>query len=172
MDPTSHPYPRQEPFNPPSPDNVFTVRPRTSNSFRPVPNHPPRSSNTHASMNQAQLLGALSGTSYPPRQVITGLQFPHCLCRTSVVLTTIPLPLSPLSRRCANISNCPHPPTVGRGPPPPLRVLPSQTVSGPAAAAQSLPSTPGGSSKFGFPVQLWIPKNNQLLSILNRGSGQ
>lgn len=54
--------PQTGPFNPPSPDNVFTVRPRTSNSFRPVSNYPPRSSNTRASMNQALLLGALSGT--------------------------------------------------------------------------------------------------------------
>lgn len=53
------------PLNPPSPDNAFVVRPRTSNSFRPMPNHSSRSFNTRGSMNQAQLVSAVSGTSYP-----------------------------------------------------------------------------------------------------------
>ncbi|KAI0275077.1 Dcp2, box A domain-containing protein [Gloeopeniophorella convolvens] len=57
------PVPQTGHFNPPPPpDNVFTVRPRTSNSFRPIANHHPRPFNTRGSMNQAQLLSALSGT--------------------------------------------------------------------------------------------------------------
>lgn len=161
--------PQTGPFNPPSPDNVFTVRPRTSNSFRPVPNHTPRSSNTRASMNQAQLLGALSGTSYPStpahhRSPVPPLNF-HSPNNYP------PPPIPTVATGAPIFRTGPRPPTVGRGPPPSLRVLPSQTVFGPAAAAQSLPSTPGGSSKFGFPRPV-NPKNNQLLSILNRGSGQ
>lgn len=156
--------PKTGPFNPPSPDNVFTVRPRTSNSFRPVPNHPPRSSNTRASMNQAQLLGALSSTpghhrSPVPPLPILNYHGPSTYPPIPTVATGAPM-----------FRTGPRPPTVGRGPPPPLRVLPSQTVSGPAVAAQSLPSTPGGSSNFGFPRPSVNPNNTQLLSILNRGS--
>jgi mRNA-decapping enzyme subunit 2 len=165
--------PQTGPFNPPSPDNVFTVRPRTSNSFRPVPNHPPRSSNTRASMNQAQLLGALSGTSYPstPGHYRSPVP-PLPLLNFHSPNNYPPPPIHTVATGAPIFRTGPHPPTVGRGPPPPLRVLPSQTVSGPAAAAQSLPSTPGGSSKFGFPRPTVNPQNNQLLSILNRGSGQ
>jgi hypothetical protein len=164
--------PQTGPFNPPSPDNVFTVRPRTSNSFRPVSNHPPRSSNTRASMNQAQLLGALSGT--PNSSALGHHRSPIPLMPNLNFHSpnTYPLPPTPAAVPGAPIFRTgPHPLTVGRGPPPPLRVLPSQGVSGPAAAL-SLPSTPGGSSNFGFPRPIANPQNTQLLSILNRGSGQ
>ncbi|ETW87197.1 hypothetical protein HETIRDRAFT_377994, partial [Heterobasidion irregulare TC 32-1] len=42
-------------------DDPFTVRPRTSNTFRPVADNLSRPLQTRASMNQAQLLSALSG---------------------------------------------------------------------------------------------------------------
>jgi mRNA-decapping enzyme subunit 2 len=152
------------PFNPPSPDNIFTVRPRTSNAFRPVPNHPTRSFNTRGSMNQAQLLSVLSGTSYPstpghhrpPIPPMPNLSF-H---------TPSPYPVPPMST-VATVA-----PVFRTGPhPPPLRVLPSQAISGPTAV-QGLPSTPGGPSKFGFSHPTANSQNSQLLSILNRGAGQ
>jgi mRNA-decapping enzyme subunit 2 len=157
------------PFNPPSPNNAFTERPRTSNSFRQVPNHHIRPSNTRASMNQAQLLGALSGTSNPstpghhmsaiPPMPILNFHSPNTFPPPPTVVTGAPI-----------FRTGPHPPTV-RGPPPPLRVIPSQAVFG-HAVAQNLPSTPGGSSNFGFPRPTPNPHNTQLLSILNRNSGQ
>jgi len=159
-------------FNPPSPDNAFTERPRTSNSFRQVPNHHPRLSNTRASMNQAQLLGALPGTFNPS---IPGHHMPAIppmpILNFHSPSTFPPPPLPTVVTGTPIFRTGPHPPTVGRGPPPPLRVLPSQAVSGPAMS-QNLPSTPGGSSNFGFPRPTPNPHNTQLLSILNRGSGQ
>ncbi|THH21524.1 hypothetical protein EW146_g20 [Bondarzewia mesenterica] len=65
--PLFHPFP----YNGPpamTGDDPFTVRPRTSNTFRPIPNHLPRPFNTRGSMNQAQLLSVLSGFSAPGTQ--------------------------------------------------------------------------------------------------------
>lgn len=157
-------------FNPPSPDNAFTVRPRTSNTFRQVPNYHPRPPNTRASMNQAQLLGALSGNSNPSTQ---GHHMPSIPPMPILNFhNTFPPPQLPTVVTGAPIFQTgPHPPRVGRGPPPPLRVLPSQAASGPAVVP-SLPSTPGASSNFGFSRPIPNPQNTQLLSILNRGSGQ
>ncbi|KAF8274083.1 hypothetical protein EI94DRAFT_985287 [Lactarius quietus] len=44
--PYLHPVPQTGHFNPPTPDNPFIVRPRTSNSFCPPPSHPPRPFNS------------------------------------------------------------------------------------------------------------------------------
>lgn len=162
------PVPQTGLFNPSSLDNAFTVRPRASNSFRPVPNHAPRSFNTRGSMNQAQLLGALSGTSYPSTP---GLQRPPIPMNFHSP-RTYPLPPIPLVMADAPIFRTgPPPPAVGRGPPPPLRAPPSQAVSAPPAA-QGLPPTPGLASNFGFPHPTPNFRSSQLLSILNRGLGQ
>jgi len=161
------PIPQTGSFNPPSLDNAFTVRPRTSNSFRPVPNHAPRSFNTRGSMNQAQLLGALSGTSYPSTPSLQRPSIPMNFRGPA----PYPLPPIPLVVPDAPIFRTgPPPPVVSRGPPAPLRALPSQTVPGPPAA-QSLPPTPGVSSNFGFSHPTPNPQSSQLLSILNRGPG-
>ncbi|KAI9512600.1 pyrophosphatase DCP2 [Russula earlei] len=154
-------------FNPSSLDNAFTVRPRTSNSFRPVPNHPPRPFNTRGSMNQAQLLGALSGTSYPSTP---GLQRPPIPPMSYNNSPSFPS-TSPVVAGAPIFRTGPHPPVVGRGPPPPLHVLPSQATFG-TAAAQGLPSPPGVSSSFRFPHSITNPQNSQLLSILNGGPSQ
>jgi mRNA-decapping enzyme subunit 2 len=161
--------PQTGPFNPPSPDNAFTERPRTSHSFRQVPNYHPRPSNTRASMNQAQLLGALSGNSNPST---SGRHMPTIPPMPILNFhSTFPPSLPTVVTGAPTFRTGPHPPTVGRGPPPPLRVLPSQAASG-LALAPSLPSTPGASSNFGFTRPIPNPQNTQLLSILNRGSGQ
>jgi len=166
------PVPQTGPFNPPSLDNAFTVRPRTSNSFRPVPTHAPRSFNTRGSMNQAQLLGALSGTSYPSTP---GLQRPPIPSMSNMNFHgpgTFPLPpIPPVVAGTPMFRTGPPPHVVGRAPPPSLRAFPSQAVSGPPAA-QGLSPTPGFSSNFGFLHSSPNPQNSQLLSILNRGPGQ
>lgn len=158
------------PLNSPSPDNAFVVRPRTSNSFRPLPNPSPRSFNTRGSMNQAQLLNAVSGTPYPypstpslhrpPIPPMPNLNFhsPN---------TFPPPPIPTLMAGAPTFRTSPHPSALGIVPPPPLPVLSSQTVSGPAAA-----QVPGGSSDFAFPPRAANSQNSQLLSILNRGPGQ
>ena len=166
------PIPQTGPVNPPSPDNGLAVRPRTSNSFRPLPNHPPRSFNTRGSMNQAQLVSAVSGTSYhyastpslhrSPIPPMPNLNF-HSP-------STYPLPPIPTVMTGApTFRTGPHPPALG--PVPPLPILSSQVMSGPAAA-QGFLSTPGGSSNLPFFRSTANPQNSQLLSILNRGSGQ
>jgi mRNA-decapping enzyme subunit 2 len=161
------------PLNSPSPDNAFVVRPRTSNSFRPLPNPSPRSFNTRGSMNQAQILNAVSGTPYPypstpslhrpPIPPMPNLNFhgPN----------TFPPPIPTLMTSAPTFRTGPHPSALGRVPPPPLPVLSSQTVSGPAAAQVPF-STLGGSSDFAFPPPAANTQNTQLLSILNRGPGQ
>ena len=168
------PIPQTGPLNSPSPDNAFVVRPRTSNSFRPLPNPSPRSSNTRGSMNQAQLLNAVSGAPYfypstpslhrPPIPPMQNLNFhsPN---------TFPPPPIPTLMTGAPTFRTSPHPSALGRVPPPPLPVLSSQTVPGPAAAQVPL-STPGGSSHFTFPPPVANTQNSQLLSILNRGPGQ
>ena len=164
------PIPQTGPLNPPTSDNALAVRPRTSNSFRPVPNHPPRSFNTRGSMNQAQLVSAVSGTSYPypptpnfhrsPVPPLPNLNF-HS---PSAYLPPIPTVVT----GAPTFRTGPHTPALGRGPPPPLHAFSSQAISGHTTAQGTL-STPGGSSHFGFSAN---PQNTQLLSILNRGSGQ
>ena len=168
------PIPQTGPLNPPSPDNGLAVRPRTSNSFRPGPNHPPRSFNTRGSMNQAQLVSAVSGTSYPyastpslhrsPIPPMPNLNFHSPSTYPPPPIPTV-IPGAPTFR------TGPHPPALGRGPVPPLPILSSQAMSGPATAQGFLP-TPGGSSNLPFFRSTANPQNSQLLSILNRGSGQ
>jgi mRNA-decapping enzyme subunit 2 len=168
------PIPQTGPLNSPSPDNAFVVRPRTSNSFRPLPNPSPRSFNTRGSMNQAQLLNAVSGTPYPypstpslhrpPIPPMPNLNF-HSP-------NTFPAPPIPtLMTGAPTFRTGPHPSAFGGVPPPPLPVLSSQIVSGPAAV-QVPRSTPGGPSDFAFPPPAANTQNTQLLSILNRGLGQ
>lgn len=170
--PYVHPGPQTGPFNPPSPDNAFTVRPRTSNSFRAVPNYPQRPFNARASMNQAQLLSALSGSPYPSAQNLQRPPISPMPNLNSHSPSTYPRHSIPTAVPGAPIFRTgPHPPAVGRGPPPPLSVLPLQAVSGPITV-QGLPSTPRGSSNFGFSRATANSQNSQLLSILNRGSGQ
>jgi mRNA-decapping enzyme subunit 2 len=151
--PYLHPVPQTGHFNPPTPDNAFIVRPRTSNSFCPPPSYPPRPFNSRGSMNQAQLLNALSGTSYPPS---SGFPRPP--------IPPMPNVPGPSAYPIIPSRTGPYPPAVSRGPPPPLRVQPTRSVSGPVPA-QSLPYTP-------FPHSTVSPQNSHLLSILNRGSGQ
>lgn len=168
------PIPQTGPLNPPSPDNGLAVRPRTSNSFRPGPNHPPRSFNTRGSMNQAQLVSAVSGASYPyastpslhrsPIPPMPNLNFHSPSTYPPPPIPTV-IPGAPTFR------TGPHPPALGRGPVPPLPILSSQVMSGPATAQGFLP-TPGGSSNLPFFRSTANPQNSQLLSILNRGSGQ
>ncbi|KAI0003688.1 hypothetical protein BJV74DRAFT_876055 [Russula compacta] len=167
------PGPQTGPFNPPSPDNAFTVRPRTSNSFRVVPNYPPRPFNARASMNQAQLLSALSGSPYPSAQNLQRPPISPMPNLNSHSPSTYPRHFIPTVVPGAPIFRTgPHPPAVGRGPPPPLSVHPSQAVSGPTAAQGLPPSTPKGPSNFGLSRATASFQNSQLLSILNRGSGQ
>jgi mRNA-decapping enzyme subunit 2 len=150
-------------INSPPPDNIFTVRPRTSNSFRPIPNHPPRPLNTRASMNQAQLLGALSGTPYP---YSPGIHRPSIPPMPGPVTHHLP-PIPPVS-----LQTGPHlPATPGRGPPPPLRIPPTRAVSGPTPP-QGLLSTPTRSSNFGLSHPTTGTQNSHLLNILNHGPGQ
>lgn len=166
--------PQTGPLNSPSPDNAFVVRPRTSNSFRPLPNPSPRSFNSRGSMNQAQLLNAVSGTPYPylstpslnrpPIPPMPNLNF-----HSPNVFPPPPIPT--LTTGAPTFRTGPHPSALGRAPPPPLPVLSSQSVSG-AAAAQVPLSTPGGSYDFAFPPRAANTQNTQLLSILNRGPGQ
>ena len=168
------PIPQTGPLNSPSPDNAFVVRPRTSNAFRPLPNPSPRSFNTRGSMNQAQLLNAVSGSPFPypttpslhrsPIPPIPNLNFHN-------PNTFPPPPIPTLMTGAPTFRTGPHPSTLGRVPPPPLPVLSSQTVSVPAAAQVPL-STPGGSYDFAFPLPAANTQNSQLLSILNRGPGQ
>lgn len=168
------PIPKSGPINSPSPDNAFVVRPRTSNSFRPLPNPSPRSFNTRGSMNQAQLLNAVSGTPYPylstpslNRPPIPPMQNMNFHSSN----TFPPPPIPTLMTGAPTFRTGPHPSAFGRVPPPPLPVLSSQTVSGPAAAQVPL-STPRGSSNFTLPAPAANNQNSQLLSILNRGPGQ
>ena len=163
------PIPQTGPLNPPSPDNAFAVRPRTSNSFRPMPNYPPRPFNMHGSMNQEQLVNAVSGTPFPypslhrsPIPPMPNLNFHNP--------GAYPLPSIPaVVTGAPTFRNGPHPPPLCRGPPPPLPVLSSQAISGPIAGPLS---TPGGPSNFAFSRSAARPQNSQLLSILNRGPGQ
>lgn len=155
------PVPQTGHFNSPSPDNAFSVRPRTSNSFRPIPNPPPRSFNTRGSMNQAQLLSALSGTPYPSTP---GLHRPSIPPMPNLNLKG---PTTPTVMSGAPVYRTgPHPSAVGRGPPPPLRAPPSRTVSGPSSA-QGLSNSPN----FELSHSAAGSQNSQLLSILNRGPG-
>jgi mRNA-decapping enzyme subunit 2 len=168
------PIPQTGPLNPPSPNNGLAVRPRSSNSFRPVPNYPPRPFNTRGSMNQAQLVSAVSGTSYPyaptpslhrsPIPPMPNLNF-HSPS------TYPPPPVATVVTGAPTFRTGPYPPAIGRVPPPPLPVLSSQAISGPTVTQGLLP-TPGGSSNFLFSRSTANSQNSQLLSILNRGSGQ
>jgi mRNA-decapping enzyme subunit 2 len=166
------PIPQTRPL-PPSPDNAFAVRPRTSNSFRPVANHLPRSFNTRGSMNQAQLVSAVSGTPYPypPTPSLHRSPIPPMPNLNFRSPSTYSLPPIPVVTGAPAFRAGPHPPALGRGPPPPLHMLSSQAISGPTASQGPL-STPGGSSNFAFSHSTANPQNSQLLSILNRGSGQ
>jgi len=168
------PIPQTGPkLNSPSPDNAFVVRPRTSNSFRPVPNPSPRSFNARGSMNQAQLLNAVSGAyPYPSTPSVHRPPIPPMPNLNFHSPSTFPPPPLPtLMPGAPTFRTGPHPPALGRVPIPPPPVLSSQAVPGPAAAQVSL-STPGGSSNFVFPPPAANTRNSQLLSILNRGSGQ
>jgi mRNA-decapping enzyme subunit 2 len=173
---THGPYaiPQTGPLNSPSPDNAFVVRPRTSNSFRPLPNPSPRSFNTRGSMNQAQLLNVSLGTPYPYPST-PSLHRPLIPSMPNLNFhspnTFPPPPIPTLMTGAPTFRTGPHPSALGRVPPPPLPVLSSQTVSGPAGAQVFL-STPGGSSDFAFPPPAVNTQNSQLLSILNRGPGQ
>ena len=163
--PYLHHVPQTGYFNPPTQDNAFIVRPRTSNSFCPAPSHPPRPFNTRGSMNQAQLLSALSGTSYPSS---SGFHRPPIPPMPNFPgPSTYPIPPIPSIVTGIPPRTGPYPPAVSRGPPPPLRVQPSRSASGPAPA-QSLPFTP----TVPYRHSTVSPQNSQLLSILNRGSGQ
>ncbi|KAI0308214.1 hypothetical protein B0F90DRAFT_1813518 [Multifurca ochricompacta] len=163
------PIPQTGHFNPSPPDNAFVVRPRTSNSFRPVSSHPPRPFITRGSMNQAQLLSALSGTSNPSpgfhRPPITPMpnfqgSITHPLPSIPSVVTGAPIFRTGL-----------HPPADGRGLPPPLRALPPHAISEPVPA-QGLLSTPAGSPNIEFTHATSSSQNSHLLSILNRGPGR
>ncbi|KAH9081643.1 DCP2-domain-containing protein [Lactarius deliciosus] len=161
--PYLHHVPQTGHFNPPTPDNAFIVRPRTSNSFCPAPSHPPRPFNSRGSMNQAQLLGALSGSSHPS---LSGFHRPPIPLAPNVPGPgTYPIP--PIHSVMTGIPprTGPYPPAVGRGPP--LRGQPSRSTSGPVPV-KSLPFTPA----VPFSHSTVSPQNSQLLNILNRGSGQ
>ena len=160
--PYLHHVPQTGHFNPPTPDNAFIVRPRTSNSFCPPPSHPPQPFNSRGSMNQAQLLNALSGTSYPSS---SGFHRPPISPMPNVPGPSV-YPLPPIPTGMPSRTG-PYPPAVGRGPLPPLRGQPSRSASGPVPA-QSLHYTPA----VPFRHSTVRPQNSQLLSILNRGSGQ
>ena len=165
--PYLHSVPQTGHFNPPSPDNAFIVRPRTSNSFCPPPSHPPRPFNSRGSMNQAQLLNALSGPSHLSS---SGFHRPPIPLMPNVPgHSTHPLPPIPLVARARGMPSRTglYPPVVGRGPPPPLAVQPSRPGSGPAPA-QSHPFGPAAP----FSHSTVSPRNSQLLSILNRGPNQ
>jgi mRNA-decapping enzyme subunit 2 len=164
--PYLHPVPQTGHFNPPTPDNAFIVRPRTSNSFCPPPSHPPRPFNSRGSMNQAQLLGVLSGTSHPSP---SGFHRPPIPPMPNVPgLGTYPIPHVPSVVTGMPSRTGTYPPAVSRGPPPQSRVQPSRSASGPAPA-QTHPFPPAVS----FPHStVRSPQNSQLLSILNRGSSQ
>jgi len=163
--PYLHPVPQTGHFNPPTPDNAFIIRPRTGNSFCPPPSHPPQPFNSRGSMNQAQLLGVLSGTSYPSP---SGFHRPPIPPMPNVPgLGTYPVPHVPSVVTGMPSRTGPYPPAVSRGPPPQLRVQPSRSASGPAPA-QTHPFPQAVS----FPHSTVSPQNSQLLSILNRGSNQ
>ena len=162
--PYLHPVPQTGHFNPPTSDNAFIIRPRTSNSFYPPPSHPSRPFHSRGSMNQAQLLGALSGTSYSSP---SGFHRPPIPPMSNVPGTgTYPLPPFPPVVAGMPSRNCPYPPAVSGGPPPQPRVQPSRSASGPVPA-QGHPFPPA----VPFPHSTVSPQNSQLLSILNRGSG-
>jgi mRNA-decapping enzyme subunit 2 len=133
------PPPHSGPLNSPSPDNAFVVRPRTSNSFRPLPNPSPRTFNTRGSMNQAQLLNAVSGTPYPYHSTPSLHRPPIPSMQNFHNPNSFPIPT--LMTGAPTFRTGPHPSAFGRVPPPPLPVLSSQTVSGPAAVQVPL-STP------------------------------
>ena len=163
--PYLHPVPQTGHFNPPTPDNAFIVRPRTSNSFCPPPSHPPRPFNSRGSMNQAQLLGVLSGTSHP---LPSGFHRPPIPPMPNVPgLGTYPAPHAPSVVTGMPSRTGTYPPAVNRGPPPQPRVQTSRSASGPAPA-HTHPFPPAVS----FPHSTVSPQNSQLLSILNRGSNQ
>jgi mRNA-decapping enzyme subunit 2 len=163
--PYLHPVPHTGHFNSPTPDNAFIVRPRTSNSFCPPPSHPPRPFNSRGSMNQAQLLGALSGSSYsspsgfhlPPIPPMHNVPAPN-----TYPIHPIPSAVTGMPSRTG-----PYPPAVSRGAPPQSRVQPLRSASGPVPAP-SLPFHPA----VPFARSTVNPQNSQLLNILNRGSGQ
>jgi mRNA-decapping enzyme subunit 2 len=152
-------------LNPPTPDNAFIVRPRTSNSFCPPPSHPSRPFNSRGSLNQAQLLSALSGTSYPSP---SGFHLPPIPPMHNFPAPNT-YPLHPIPSAVTGVPSRagPYPPAVGRGAPPQPRVQPSRSASGPVPAP-SLPFHPA----VPFSRSAVSPQNSQLLNILNRGSGQ
>jgi mRNA-decapping enzyme subunit 2 len=163
------PIPQTGPLNSPSPDNAFVVRPRTSNSFRPLPNPSPRSFNARGSMNQAQLLNAGTPYPYPSTPSLHRSPIPPMPNLNFHSPNSFPPPPVPtLMTGAPTFRTGPHPSALGRVPPPPLPILSSQTISGPTAAQVPL-STPGG---FAFPPPAANTQNSQLLSILNRGPGQ
>lgn len=161
--PYLHPVSQTGHFNPPTPDNAFIVRPRTSNSFCPPPSHPQRTFNSRGSMNQAQLLNALSGTPYTSSSGFHRPSIPPMLNVPGP--SAYPFPPSVMTGMPSRSGS--YPPAVGRGPPAPSRAQPSRSASGPVPA-QNLPFTPA----VPFPHSIVSPQNSHLLSILNRGSGQ
>ena len=163
--PYLHPVPQTGHFNAPTPDNAFIVRPRTSNSLSSPPSHPPRPFNSRGSMNQAQLRGLLSGTSYPSPSGFHPPPIPPM--HTVPGPNTYPFHHIPAAVIGMPSRTGPYPPAVSRGAPPQPRVQPSRSASGPVPVP-SLPFYP----TVPFPRSAVGPQNSQLLNILNRGSGQ
>jgi mRNA-decapping enzyme subunit 2 len=162
--PYMHPVPQTGHFNPPIPDNAFIVRPRTSNSFCAPPSHPLRPFNSRGSMNQAQLLSALSGTPHPS----SGFHLPPIPPMHNVPgPNTYPLHSIPAAVTGMPSRTGPYPPAVSRGAPPQPRVQPSRSASGPVPTS-SLPFQPA----VPFSRSTVGPQNSHLLNILNRSSGQ
>ena len=140
-------------------DDPFTVRPRTSNTFRPVADNFSRPLQTRASMNQAQLLSALSGplgTQRPPVGLPGSAHpppIPHQAVMRGMNPSAMPLHAGPNSSSKMG-------PVL---PPPPLHMTPAHFMPGPTSAPAISPN---------FNVSHPPPQSNAtLLSILNRGPG-
>jgi len=131
-------------------DDPFTVRPRTSNTFRPVFSHAPRPFNTRGSMSQAQLLSALGSGPIPPQRSVFPIAQPQPLI-TSVAPGQGYNPSPLLSSRFG--------PLATAGPIPSLGALSATNLD--AARISSTNSNllsilnSGGSNGQGAPSSVW-----------------
>lgn len=168
----SYPAPNSSIYRPvPREDDVFTVRPRTSNAFHPLPmsHHQPQPSRpipnmNRASMSQAQLMGIISGPPAP-------MPGPHYQHTSGPHGPTMQPPHSGMAMRPPPFMNG-LPPSSRMGTvPPQLHVLPPHLMSGP-------PPPPGPTSAPALSPNFQTPPNSVthsnagvLLSLLmNQGT--
>lgn len=152
-------------------DDAFTVRPRTSNAFHPIPmsHHQPQPSRpipnmNRASMSQAQLMGVLSGPPAP----MPGPQYHHPSGPHGLPMQPSP---AGMGMRPPPFMNGPPPSSRMGTVPPQLHVLPPNLMPGP-------PPPPGPTSAPALSPNFQNPHNpvNQsnagmLLSLLmNKGT--